>query len=167
MGRKANAYERGFKMKKIGNIIFLIFVVIISTAYYFDVSGLPDIEERIYVYFLYWALLILILIEIVKNIKEILAEKNEDDTNIINYFKGLSILKNKQIILGGSLVIYVVMTQYIGFFISSFMYFIGLTYFLGTRGIKGVIVVPAGLCVVIYILFVSLLGINLPQGLII
>jgi len=60
---------------------------------------------------------------------------------------------------------YVVGIMYIGYFVSSVIFFIGSMSVFGREKLLPKAIATAGFLIVVYALFVSFLGIRLPQGL--
>jgi len=150
--------------ERIGNIIFLLVITAFAFIYYLDVMSLPHREEKIVVFTLFWLLIVFVSINIVQLFME--YRKSEQDEKIQNKNnKKAHVLKDdKRLILLISLVIYVLLVKIIGFFVTSFLFFIVLSWLLGTRKISTLIFVPSVIVMLTYFFFVKLLNVNIPTG---
>jgi hypothetical protein len=149
--------------RELKNIIFLVFISVFITIYYFDVQGLPQPEEKNLVIFLIWGIGILIVIEMIRSIIKGVKNKSNDDNS---FFQDVSEwIKSRQAILVFSIVLYIILIPYIGFFVTSILFTVILNILLKSRKVWELTILPIVLLLFIYVLFVVLLGIHLPTGL--
>lgn len=147
---------------EIKNILFLIAIAVFSFVYYLDVRKLPEPEEKNLVLMLLMGLGILLVVETGRSLIRGFKNKNEGKTAFFKDF--MDWFKGKQALLLISVVVYVILTPIIGFFVTSFLLLVFLNYRLESRKIWELIVIPLVLLLLIYVLFHILLGVDLPKG---
>lgn len=147
---------------EIKNILFLIVIGVFCGIYYMDVRTLPQPEEKNLITFLIWGIAIFLILEVGKSIYRGMKNKNEDNSSLLHDIKDW--IKSRQFILVISIILYVTFLPIIGFFTTSLLFVVILNYLLDSRKIWELTILPVGLLVLIYVLFVILLGINLPTG---
>lgn len=148
---------------EIKNILFLIAIAVFSIFYYLDVRQLPEPEERSLVVILLIGLGILLIVETGRSI--VRGIKNRKDENNTSFFQDLvKWLKGRQSLLLISMIAYVILIPIIGFYVTSFLFIVFLNYFLESRKIWELTVLPLVLLLLIYLLFNVFLGVNLPEG---
>lgn len=148
--------------QELKNITFLIFISILILIYYLDVQTLPQPEEKNLVIFLVYGIGIFIAVEIIKSVSKGVKNKADNKSSFFQDIK--SWIKSRQAILVLSIIIYVALIPYIGFFATSILFVIVLNFLLESRKLWELTILPVILLVFIYILFVVLLNINLPKG---
>lgn len=149
-------------MKNLSNILFLLGVTIFSTIYYLQVMGQSkNFEHHAVITITVTTLGALILIQLLFDIRKL------DRKEIQKFFqtKGLGkLLKSKTLILLLFLTIYLFLISWLGYFVSSFIFFAVVIYWLGSRSWKQVLLVPFITLVCIYLLFVTFLNQNVISG---
>lgn len=73
--------------------------------------------------------------------------------------------KNKKLILVAAMLLFVALMSIFGFFVAALVSYIFLTFLLGTRNPVQLLVIPVITLALIYVIFVMLFNIRLPQGL--
>ncbi|MGG0719247.1 hypothetical protein ABE096_16850 [Robertmurraya massiliosenegalensis] len=149
-------------MKNLANILFLIGITIFSAIYYLQVMGQSNnFEHHAVITFTIITLGILLLIQLLLDIRKL----NMDD--IKNFLQAIGIgkiIKNQTIILLILLTIYLFFINLLGYFVSSFLFFAIVVYWLGSRSWKQILLVPFIILVCIYMLFVTFLNQNVISG---
>ena len=149
-------------VQELKNITFLIFIGVFVTIYYLDVQNLPQPEEKNLVTFLFLGISIFIVIEIVKSIVKGFKNKSDDKNSFLQDL--MDWVKSRQFILVISIVLYVALIPFIGFFITSILFTVVLNFLLESRKLWELTILPIIILIFIYLLFVVLLNINLPRG---
>ncbi|WP_040978501.1 tripartite tricarboxylate transporter TctB family protein [Oceanobacillus jeddahense] len=147
---------------EIKNILFLIVIGVFCGFYYLDILSLPQPEEKNLVMFLIGGITIFLVLELGRSIYRGLKNKYDYKSSFLQDIK--TWIKSGQFILVVSTILYVIFMPIIGFFVASLLFTVLLNYSLNSRKIWELTVLPVGLLVLIYFLFVMLLGINLPTG---
>jgi hypothetical protein len=154
--------------ERVGNILFLFGIVSLLFLYYQDVMSLDNWEEKIVVFTLFWAFFVLVAINMVQLIVEIVKKRyiisREDLFDSFKGFNGGHFIRDKKFILLSSTLIYILLIHLFGFFIPSFFFFIILSYILGMRNIWTLISVPAVIVILSYLVFIKLLNVYMPSG---
>ena len=153
---------------RIGNIIFLIVISILSLLYYLQIMGFPHPEEKIVIPLLFWVLLVLVIINIIQILLEIRQEEGfkKAFSNCSNLFSLNKIRTNNKAVLLISVLLYFLLIVFFGFFIPSFIFFIYISWFLGTKKVPTLILVPLIILGFTYLFFIRLLNISMPKGII-
>lgn len=151
----------------IATLIFL-FVLI----YLFDVSNLNYQQDTLMVKPILWIMMVLYPIVIwqewrsakkqnaeKKETGNEKAESEEDDTS--------TRLSKKVILFMVFTFAYLILMNYIGFIISTIIYMPALMWVFGTKSKKMLIALPIATAFLLFFLFNNLLGIPLPQGVLI
>ena len=150
-------------MGYIANIIFLLVLVIYTVYYYFDTLSLKHLEEKMVVITIAAVFICAVLINIIQIIKDM---KNDSKENVIPKINLKKTFSDRRLIFLLFTVAYLILIKILGFFISSFIYFLFLSRLLGEKRFKVLLGVPVIMLGVIFIFFVMFLGIHLPKGLI-
>jgi len=103
------------------------------------------------------------LLILVKAFRSRMALKQNDSTEE-NSGSIMSRLKVPAIIFSLTIA-YVVGIMYIGYFVSSIIFLVGTMSVFGKQGLFAKTIATAGFLIVVYALFVSFLGLRLPEGL--
>jgi len=138
-------------------------MIIYSTVYYLEVRNLGHFEDRILITAVFWFLLVFAVIEVIKNIKNL--ESDFKITKIFSNTNFIQELKSRKAIVFYSMLIYIIVIPFLGFFTTSFIVFATVVYLLGGRKIAMILIVDLGLCGGMYYLFVVLLRLRVPEGL--
>lgn len=149
-------------------IIAATLIFIFTLIYFIDASSLENQQDTLMVQPVLWIMIILYPIIIWqewraekkrKVEKQKTAEEEEDadeDTSIR--------LSKKVFLFMIFTFIYLILMNYIGFIISTIVYMPALMWVLGTKSKKMLIILPIVTAMVLFFLFNNLLGIPLPQG---
>ena len=86
-------------------------------------------------------------------------------TKIFSNTNFIQELKSRKAIVFYSMLIYIIVIPFLGFFTTSFIVFATVVYLLGGRKIAMILIVDLGLCGGMYYLFVVLLRLRVPEGL--
>ncbi len=176
-------------MKKQGKI-FTVFshkiivatgILILTLLYFIDVSSLNNPEDKLLVNSVIWIIILLYPIIIWQEWREKnnktsekagITEQLLDDVNLTDQQgeesddEETSARLNKRIFYFMlSTFLYLVIMNYLGFIITTIIYMPILMLILGTTSKKILIILPIVFTILLYILFNNLLGIPLPQGL--
>ncbi|MGP4079987.1 tripartite tricarboxylate transporter TctB family protein [Pseudalkalibacillus sp. R45] len=144
------------------NILFLLGIGSFALFYFLDVKNLPDPQEKNLVTMLIIGLAVLLTIEASRSIYKGIRKKNQEK---MSTFKGWRLwIKNKQIILVFSLIGYVILVPIIGFFVTTLGFVLLMNLLLENRKWWEMTVLPFVLLLIVYTMFVWLLGVDLPQG---
>lgn len=154
---------------RIANILFLLVIIVFSVRYYIQVQALPTYEEREVVGIVFWLLMFFVIIEICSMVSKSLSGKDRIHKGKISLssfkkVKSLICSNDKDLILLLISLAYLPAILILGFFISSFVFFAVLSYALGSRSAKELILTPSIILVVIYVFFVTLLNSKFPKG---
>ncbi|EZH64173.1 hypothetical protein DH09_00090 (plasmid) [Bacillaceae bacterium JMAK1] len=144
--------------------LFLFFVGSFTAYYYMDVQSLSEPEERILVEVIAGGLMILIVLRGSFSVFKMIRLRN-DETSFIQDF--VIWIKDKQAMLLLSFVLYVIFIPILGFFSSTILFFIGLNYYLKSRKVWEMTLLPIIVLSIIYLIFVFFLQVNIPTGLLI
>ncbi len=143
------------------NLLFLGLVAAFGILYYFDVQTLPQAEERHLVVLVFWGLMILVGIEVIKSVVRMVKDKGREGSfsqDMITW------VKSKQAILVFAFLLYIASIPMVGFFVSSLLFILLLNYLLRSRSVWELFILPVILLAFVYIVFVQLLGVKLPSG---
>ncbi len=106
---------------------------------------------------------VLVLLAVVQIVQTMLGKNHESEENPID-FKSPAM---KRIYITAALVVvFAVLLKVLGFYIAMAFLLIAVMYLLGERNPRALVLVPAGILIFIYIVFVVLLKLNMPGGLI-
>lgn len=157
--------------EKIGNLIFIFVVGAFGIYYFFDVQGLPNLQERLIIQILFWGLMILLVIEASRTIYKIRKEQEDQNEENQNRASINELLKkwliNKPVMLMAGIGSYIYLFPKVGYFITSLVFLALFNYLLGSRKIWELTFLPASVLIFIYFIFVFLLDIRLPSGILI
>ncbi|GAB3797613.1 tripartite tricarboxylate transporter TctB family protein [Virgibacillus kimchii] len=148
----------------IGNYLLLIIIGAFGLYYFLDVRSLPNPQERVIVEILFWVLVVLLAIEASRTTYKLWKEnKNENNKQSIK-----SILKgwilNKPVMLFVGLSLYILLLPIIGFFVTSAIFLVTYNYLLGSKKLWELTLLPIAILISVYILFVLVLDVRLPDG---
>jgi hypothetical protein len=144
-------------MKYIGNIIIVLFLLAYSTVYYIEVIiQAKKFEDHAVISIAYIALVIFSLTMIILDLKKWLKSREQF---VISWSQA-----KKPIFFFAMLTGYLVSIYFLGFFTSSFMFFIVAAYWLGSRNWKELILIPLVILTVVYALFVVFLNQRIVSG---
>jgi putative tricarboxylic transport membrane protein len=153
--------------QRIGNLLFISAVGLFGLIYFLDVQRLPEAEERTVVDILFWILLVLLAMEASRTLY-LMVKDAKTKVHAVEIKKAKERiqdgLSNKSIILMIFFIIYVMLIPKVGFFVSSFLFVMLLKYYLGSRKLWELVLIPTGLLSIVYLIFVKLLLIKLPPG---
>jgi hypothetical protein len=108
-------------------------------------------------------LLGLLIVLIAANMVKVLKNRKDGETFKIE-FNLVKILKSKLFIGSALLLVYSFALDYIGFVVSSIIFFIAYSRLLGEKRVKTLALSSIVSVAILYIIFNSLLGIMLPRG---
>lgn len=144
--------------RKIFDYVILVFCVVIAVLLHRSTASYPEICQNstaAYVRFLALCLALLSLIQVYINYR-----KNDNST--VEIYKD----KKRFLTLLLLLFIYGLLISFFGFMLSTAMFLPSTMFFMGHRKVKTIIIASAGLLLFLQILFVSLLQVPLPEGMI-
>ncbi|MFA1820065.1 tripartite tricarboxylate transporter TctB family protein [Virgibacillus oceani] len=144
-------------MKKIANILFVVFLVIYGTTYYLEVlSQSKSIEDHAMITLIYFSLLILSIISVVIDIRKWTVNKENISIPWSSAKKPLIFL----LLLTG----YLILIPILGYFVSSLIFFVVVAYWLKSKKWKELLLVPVVLLIIVYFVFVVLLDQRIISG---
>lgn len=147
-------------MKHIGNIALVLFFVGYGTFYYLNVlSQASRIEHHATITFIFVALAILALISLIIDVRALVKDRKAVGFAWVD--------EKKPFVFLVAMVLYLILIPYLGFFVSSFGFFVSIAVWMGSRKWKEYFLVPVVMLGVVYVLFVVLLGQRIASGLII
>ena len=111
--------------------------------------------------FLMVLLAIVLAWDIIGNIIKAVKEYKADDNRTIAV---LLAKHKKSIIIFLSAVVFVNVGPIIGFYVTTFIYLVALTFFLGGRNLKIVVPAMAALTFILYVIFNIYIQMRLPAG---
>ncbi len=144
--------------KKFVDYIILVFCVVIAVLLHRSTASYPEIcqvSTAAYVRFLALSLGILCLIQLYTNYKQ-------NDNSSVEFYKD----KKRFLTLVVLLFIYGLMISFFGFMLSTALFLPSTMYMMGHRRKITIVLSSAGLLLFLQILFVSLLQVPLPEGMI-
>jgi len=152
-------------------IIAATLILLFTIIYIIDASALENSQDTLMVIPVLWIMVLLYPIIIWQEWraakkqeaeKQEVAEEEEDADN------ETTLKLSKKVLLFMILTfIYLILMNYIGFIISTILYMPALMWVFGTKSKKLLIILPIVTAVVLFFLFNNLLGIPLPQGVLI
>lgn len=151
--------------EKTGNLILILILGGFGLYYFLDVRSLPNAEERLIVENLFWFLVVLLVIEASRTIYQIWRDRKKEkkmENSLQNLIKAW--LFNKPVMLMVGLTVYIILFPLIGFFVTSFLFLVGFSFFLGSRKFWELSVIPVISLAFLYFIFVYFLEIRLPKG---
>jgi len=147
-------------MKHIGNVVLVLFFVGYGAFYYLEVlSQASRFEHHAMITFIFVALAILALISLVGDVRALI--KNKEPMG----FAWVS--EKKPIVFLVAMTLYLVFIPVLGFFLSSFIFFVSIAVWMGSRKWKEYFLVPVVMLGVVYVLFIVLLGQRITSGFIV
>jgi hypothetical protein len=147
---------------KYKELFFAISISVISLLLLLTSFTYPP-ESSVFPKFLCSLMLLFSLLILVKALRSRTGAKENNQTeessgNIICKFKIPTLIFSLTIL-------YIAGIMYIGYFVSSIIFLIGTMSIFGKRGLLAKTIATAGFLIVVYALFVSFLGLRLPEGL--
>jgi hypothetical protein len=158
------------KFDHIVHILFLLAIIAFSTNYYFQTSKLPLPAEQEVVKAVFWLLLIFVIVELSRLIFSLPSKEAKIQNDNVQRSQLRLAAKLVQLLTNRSLILLLITLAYppsilaLGTFTASFSYMVVLGYALGSRRIKELIVTNVIMLALCYLLFVTLLGIHFPKG---
>lgn len=176
-------------MNKRGNILTIFShkiivatgILIFTLIYFWDVSSLNNSQDKLLVDPVIWIIILLYPIIIWQEWREKnnkttekvgITEQLLDDADLTDQLENeeeedeaSARLTKKIFYFMLSTLLYLLIMNYLGFVITTIIYMPIIMWILGTKSKKTLILLPIGFTVLLYILFSNLLGIPLPQGL--
>lgn len=154
----------------IGEIVFLLALVVFSVIYYFnDISPFSrNTESKYFFIIVFIGLLFLIGLQILKNVIFILKdsaskEKVEEKSPIISGEVIKGILLSRMFFVVVSLLVLIRIIPFLGFFISSFLFLVVVLWRFSIKKLNAIII-SAIYSVSVYFIFEILLSIRFPKG---
>jgi len=145
--------------KKYIDIVLSIFFIIIAVLLYRSTATFPKsalFTTAIYIKFLAYLFAIASFVQLVKSIRS-------DATIKVIFAKN----PKKIFILILSLIIYVWIIRYVGFIISTLIFLPVTMRYMGYEKFRKSIIISAGITLFVYLLFVQIFSIQLPEATII
>ncbi len=139
-----------------------IIILAFSVFFYFMSSDFPIEGKRFPITIIYLLILFAILIilsGVKKSIANVPDERKEDDKKSVTWQQMKTPFFILLITVG-----YIVLISILGFFISTILFLTSVLLTLKVKGIKGYLLTVIGTSAFLYILFVKLLNVSLPQG---
>ena len=154
------------KFDRIVHILFLFSIIAFSAVYYFQVSRLPLPDEKEVVNAILCLLLIFVLIQFCRLVLKFSSEgsKSQINNSPRSQLRLGQLLKDKSLILLLTTVAYLPSIVVLGTYTASFIYMVGLSYALGARNIKKIVVINLIVLAVFYLFFITFLDIKFPKG---
>lgn len=143
--------------KKIQDIVIAAILLVVCFFVVYTASSMEKTSGH-FPYLIACAAGILLIIQILMGIKDSAGEKKQTSENVDK--KGS--MRLIKAVLGAFS--YALAVNYIGYYVSTVIYLCGTIYLFGYRDIKKILFTGIGTVLFIYILFVQVLMINLPTG---
>ncbi|MEI3606478.1 tripartite tricarboxylate transporter TctB family protein [Pseudogracilibacillus sp. SE30717A] len=147
-------------------IIVATSILIFTLLYLFEISSLKNAQDKLLVNPVIWIIFLLYPIIIWQEWREKRKKETTHEATNEAESEASSRLSKKVFLFMISTLLYLVLMNYIGFIISTIAFMPFLMWVLGTSSKKILIILPIATTVVLYLLFNNLLGIPLPQGII-
>ena len=144
--------------RRITDYIILIFCVVLAVLLYRSTAGYAEVSQNstaAYVRFLALSLGILSMIQVITNFRN-------NDNSTVEFYRN----KKRFFSLLGLLFTYSLLISFFGFLLSTALFLPATMYFMGHRKIKIILFASTGLILFLQVLFVSILQVPLPDGLI-
>lgn len=139
-------------------------ILIASVLFSLNMSRLPT-DARVYPLFVIGLLIFLSILLIIDGIKKTKKENNNEQVNYSNDEEKLKLKTLKMpTIIFASTVLYVILMPIIGFFVSTSFLLIAVMIILKNKNVLSYIGVVLITNIFIYLLFVQMLHVRLPQG---
>ncbi|MEI3610172.1 tripartite tricarboxylate transporter TctB family protein [Pseudogracilibacillus sp. SO10305] len=142
-----------------------LFLLIISLCFYFMSAGFPS-EGKLFPVTIIVLLLLFSVLIMFSGIKKTLF--NKEDTTSTNGENEEAFQKEQikiPLITLFLIVVYIILIGYLGFFVSTILFMTTVLLLLKVKGIKGYLFTVIGTTLFLYILFVKLLHVAMPTGL--
>lgn len=149
----------------IHRIIVATSILILAVIYFFDVKDLKNPHDRLLISPVFWIMVILYPIIIWQEIRE--AKKTIHDSEEVEGDGDSYRLTKKVGFFMISVMIYLILLNYIGFIISTILFLPALMWILGTKSRLFPIIFSIIATGLLYLFFDILLGIPLPIGILI
>jgi hypothetical protein len=146
----------------IHRIIVATGILLFTILYFFEIDSLKNAQDKLLVNPVIWIMILLYPIIIWQEWKE---KRKEEHTEKAEEDDESSARMSKKIFFFMlSTFLYLILMNYVGFIIMTIVYMPFLMWVLGTKSKKTLIILPIVFTVLLYILFNNLLGIPMPQG---
>lgn len=162
---KSNKKITPFMHRIIVATLILLFIIV----YYFDISSLKNSQDKLLVNPIIWIVILLYPIIIwqewrEKKKNEAVQQEDVTEKEIDEDDETSARLSKKVLLFMIFTLAYLILLNYVGFIVSTIIYMPALMSVLGTKSKKILIILPIATTVILYILFNNLLGIPLPEG---
>lgn len=148
----------------IGRSLFVGLLWIYSIFYYIECIHFEDATEKMTVVTIFWVFTLFVILELIVLLKSFLA--SSEKRPVFSKKVIFAFLTDYRFHLIITIVLYLFLMPYLGFYLSSFFAFCAFSYILGTRSILKMVVPGLIVLIFIYVTFTMLLNIILPQGMI-
>jgi len=146
-------------------LAFSIFAALFLTAYFISTRRITKAKPMMFPNFLMTVTAIVVVLAIVKTIVEAVREIREGKADDMPDGAEFWQQNKKQIVVIVTLIADVILMRVVGFYVMTFIYIFGVSYYLGLRNLKIALPLSIGVTGVFYLLFSVLLRLHLPTGL--
>lgn len=138
-------------------------ILMFVTVYFLEVQGLSDPRDRMLITPVFWIMLFSYPIIIFQEWKKWKAPQQESADEEDHYEVHAKFTKKVAYFMI-SIFLYLVLINYLGFILVTLLFLPSLMRLLGTKDWRLLSILPVGVTVTLYLLFVTWLGIPLPKG---
>ena len=146
-------------------IIVATAILLFAILYLFEIGSLKSVQDKLLVNPIIWIMFLLYPIIIWQDWKE--YRKKSSTEEVAPDGESSSRMNRKLLFFILSTFVYLLLMDYVGFIIITILYMPFLMWVLGTTSKKTLIILPIVFTVLMYILFNNLLGIPMPQGILV
>ena len=149
-------------------IVFLAIATVMCLYIFLDSQKL-SFKNSIYVTVMFVIFMTMTVWEVFAEMRAVQKEKKESLPVKEESSEGTKeakepFYKNKKLILLAAMILFILLMSIFGFFVAALITYIFLTFLLGTRNLVQLFVIPVITLALIYVIFVMLFNIRLPQG---
>lgn len=148
--------------RSVGKILFLIFIFLFSLRYYLECRKLTEVSENLTISYVFGILTLFLAYELVVQTRKAIQDKTLKNPFHAGTIK--KVFQEKFIHLLLVLGIYIILIPVMGFFVTSFFIYCAISYLLGARSVTRIIAQGALVLLVTYSVFVIILNLSFPQG---
>ncbi|PTL38103.1 tripartite tricarboxylate transporter TctB family protein [Alkalicoccus saliphilus] len=162
------------KMQLVHRMLLPTAIFIFITLYFLEVQGLNDSRDRMLITPIYWVMTLMYPIILFQEWEKWKSVENEkvDESKVENdeqveVDEGSEVdapLTKKVLSFMLSIFFYLLLVEQVGFVIITLIFIPTLMWLLGTKNWKLLIIMPITVTALLYLLFVTWLGIPLPEG---
>lgn len=135
--------------------VVLIFFIVMAVSLYLSTASFPGIAKTTSAYYVKFLALFIGVLSVMQLVFSLLKDRSTSHLRISEHlprFFGLLV----------SLIIFALVFEYLGFFISAGVFIPVVAFMLGYRNTISIVVTTASVLIFVYLVFVTLLSVNLP-----